>query len=89
MEIIRMMNRAFPQAPNAVAAVAIAFILYLIAIKIIEYLKTKPTNDAEFVKRVDCHSHIDRFREEMNNNFAIVRDDVRTLQQILVNHIDK
>lgn len=88
-----MLNKAFPDAPNAVAAVAIAIVFYLITIKVLEYLKSRPValqvNYGEFVKRVDCHSHIDRFREEMNNNFAIVHDDIHALQNILVNHIDK
>ena len=85
-EIYRILERFFSAAPWPTAAIVIAFM----ACKFRPWFggskkpEVKPeVKKDDYVLKADCHSHIDGLKEESNNRFSEIKEDIREIRDLL------
>lgn len=77
-ELLQVGIKLFETAPGPAALVAVAFL----------YFKGQGKKPDNYVKKEDCHGHIDGLKDDLKDNFAAVHNDIREIRALLINHID-
>ena len=76
-ELLQVGVKLFETAPGPAALIAVAFL----------YFRGNGKQE-KFVKKEDCHSHIDGLKESLKSSFSSIHDDIREIRSLLISHID-
>jgi len=81
-EVFRILEGFFAAAPWPTAAIVIALMVCKFRPEF-GGLKKPEVNKNDYVLKTDCHSHIDSLKEEINNRFSEIKEDIREIRDLL------